>query len=148
MMQIFFSVLCLFTSLQVASAADCPISTYRCQTNTCCLCPNNCISCTTGTTCTKCFDGYELRDFSCSLKCKSPCNSCSLTPGTCTSCISGFVLDKANNQCNLLNDKCPDSNAFYSYTDGKCKDCLVPNCKKCVGPDSCALCLDTYVLKQ
>ncbi len=43
-------------------------------------------------------------------------------------------------------DLCPNSNAYYSYSLGRCTDCDVINCKKCIGPGSCETCLDSFIL--
>ena len=43
---------------------------------------------------------------------------------------------------------CSLSNAYYSYDEGRCKDCDLAQCKKCVGPNSCFECTDYYELEQ
>ena len=134
--------------------SSCPSATYLSITsNLCITCGNNCLVCTSATTCTTCNNstslylgycistcpaGYTSVSNVCTA-CQTGCKICS-DLNTCTNCNSGLTNDN-NGTCSYSNNiTC--SAGYYPNTLGNCSQCY-PTCKTCSG-NSVSDCLTCY----
>lgn len=121
----------------------------------------NCAVCdASGSTCTKCFDGYKLTGGSCTggscedgywwddwelacFACPADCKTCS-DDATCESCFDGYYHDMDRcvpcsqncKQCNY--NGCTQCESGYELNNGKCSQAS-PNCLSCSG-NTCLQC--------
>lgn len=117
-------------------------------------CSQNCISCTSGTSCTKCKTGYLLQNNLCVSKCStgyikvgsncnkctSPCKTCSTSVTACLSCENNYFLSgtKCVKECPI---------GFYANKKtSKCEQCD-KSCELCESdPTKCTKCPSNYTL--
>ena len=98
--------------------------------STCTVCPSNCATCSSGSTCTSCKSGYILNDGNCisndsSLSCNiANCRKCN-SDGSCYSCNEYYFLNN-NNTCS----NCP------------------PNCRYCNSANNCTVCAGDHYLEN
>jgi hypothetical protein len=94
---------------------------------------DKCISCTSSSTCTNCYDGYVYDagmlflytgNAACK-KCTYPCLTCTGTT-VCNSCISPYILKSDNTNTCVL----PSISNCLTYTSA------VDNCMTCLNPYS------------
>jgi proprotein convertase subtilisin/kexin type 5 len=118
--------------------SNCPIliTFENTLTKTCDSCSTNCLQCTgdfTGTTCSKCANGYVLDNGGCyidcitsglvrsngiCIACSSICGSCSITTTNCTSCdyLSSYKYFYNNHCLSTCPSTYYNDNTFYTCT--------------------------------
>ncbi|ELP92345.1 protein serine/threonine kinase, putative [Entamoeba invadens IP1] len=106
----------------------------------CIACLVECSSCR-DTTCSKCFDGYYIKDSKC-LECGGNCSQCNLN--VCLECVTGFYFQLGNcvtcpNTCSLCSTtsaectQCQQNYVFQNPKTAECESCssFDTNCKTC-----------------
>ncbi|CAK94680.1 unnamed protein product (macronuclear) [Paramecium tetraurelia] len=106
-------------------------TTYMCFN-----CSSNCDTCTSGTVCTLCYDGYYLNANACS-PCTKPCQSCSSSSTNCSTCVD---------TTNQVTPTCACKEAQILNTSSYLCDSCPSNCKVCSSTSVCTQCYDGYLL--
>ncbi|KAH0576095.1 Cysteine-rich membrane protein 2 [Spironucleus salmonicida] len=113
--------------------------------DTCTVCPVNCTTCTSGSVCTACKDGFSIENKNCVVCTDANCKTCPSNKDTCTVCKDGFSVQ--NNKCVK---QCSSSTECRSnqICDTICKDCT-GNCAICQDTvDTCLTCEFGFTLEN
>lgn len=142
--------MCVSCSGTAKSCQSCPPSEFfDITTSQCSSCPRNCATCSDGSTCTLCRNGFALSGTTCR-SCVISCSTCDPSDiNTCTSCYKGLELK--NGACVSCPDKCTSCSkgycaicidGYHPNSVGVCvMDCELP-CATCTDnkPTQCLSC--------
>lgn len=81
------------STVDVSTCISCPIGSFQALGGQCQICPSECVTCSSTSSCLSCRDNYRLINNLCSKNCLFPCLDCSaFNYLICSSCYDGYVL--------------------------------------------------------
>ena len=115
---------------------------YYLSSGVCKPCIDYCLSCSSGTNCNKCEQGYFYED-SC-VPCPDDCETC-FNSTICLTCAAGFYVNSLGLCKNCDDSKCSCSNPYYFNSSKVCNSCEL-TCSECSSNSLCQKCITGYSL--